>query len=133
LGVLTLVCVMRSILCNRSYMLEEAYFTPNFFLTCIISSRAVHNDDLYPHLPGSAIRSVRSCMSCSGVVTWSKIGTQRIVFSSILHNLLFKAIFGQDYPNLGRLCNMLVFSSQVVCQDVLTCNLDTKYDIISIW
>jgi len=27
--------------------------------------------------------------------------------SSMLHNLLFKAIFGQDYPNLGRLCNML--------------------------
>ncbi len=26
---------------------------------------------------------------------------------SMLHNLLFKAIFDQDYPNLGRLCNML--------------------------
>jgi len=26
----------------------------------------------------------------------------------MLHNLLFKAIFDQDYPNLGRLCNMLV-------------------------
>ncbi len=25
----------------------------------------------------------------------------------MLHNLLFKAIFGQDYPNLGRLCNIL--------------------------
>ncbi len=30
------------------------------------------------------------------------------VLSSMLYNLLFKAIFGQDYPNLGRLCNMLV-------------------------
>jgi len=29
----------------------------------------------------------------------------------MLHNLLFKAIFDQDYPNLGRLCNMLVPSS----------------------
>jgi len=28
----------------------------------------------------------------------------------VLHNLFFKAIFGQDYPNLGRLCNMLVGS-----------------------
>jgi len=86
----------------------------------------------------------------------------------MLHNLLCKVIFDQDYPNLGRLCNMLrpnrypalhestpsfppyshtaccrcpcgscvvtwskirtqriVFSSQVVCQDVPTCNLDT--------
>jgi len=31
----------------------------------------------------------------------------RDVADSMLHNLLFKAIFGQDYPNLGRLCNML--------------------------
>jgi len=26
---------------------------------------------------------------------------------SMLHNLLFKARFDQDYPNLVRLCNML--------------------------
>jgi len=26
----------------------------------------------------------------------------------MLHNLLFKAIFDQNYPNLGRLCNMLI-------------------------
>jgi len=67
LGVLALACVMRSILCNRSYMLEEAYFTPNFFPTCTISSRAVHNDDSNTHLSGPATRSVRSCLSCSGV------------------------------------------------------------------
>jgi len=44
-----------------------AYFTPNFSPTCIISSRAVHNDDSNPHLSGPATRYVRSCLSCSGV------------------------------------------------------------------
>jgi len=35
-------------------------------------------------------------------------GEAGVVKISMLHNLLFKAIFGQDYPNVGRLCNMLV-------------------------
>jgi len=67
LGILALACVMRSILCNRSYMPDEAYFTPNFFPTCTINISAVHNDDLDSHLSGPAIMSVRSCLSCSGV------------------------------------------------------------------
>jgi len=34
-------------------------------------------------------------------------------YTSLLHNLLFKAIFGQDYPNLGRLCNMLPYTLEL--------------------
>jgi len=34
--------------------------------------------------------------------------------TSMLHNLLFKAIFGQDYPNLGRLCNILMCTASIL-------------------
>jgi len=38
--------------------------------------------------------------------------------SSMLHNLFFKAIFGQDYPNLGRLCNMLLSRPVIAGSDL---------------
>jgi len=49
----------------------------------------------------------------------------------MLHNLLFKAIFGQDYPNLGRLCNMLLAGTAIshryhaVAKGLTTCPDDT--------
>ncbi len=47
--------------------------------------------------------------------------------TSMLHNLLFKAIFGQDYPNLGRLCNMLSITAIKVARRYNTANSNVSF------
>jgi len=50
------------------------------------------------------------------------------IVSSMLHNLLFKAIFGQDYPNLGRLCNILPCSVSALSVRRWSCLLADLWD-----